>query len=361
MGKINRADLMRSSIKAEEKSVVDRFAAADAVMDRHPGGLAKPVGGNQVESTNIPTGSDAAPVPTFSAESPAVAAVAVASSAPPGVAPLPDQNRIIEAPISKVHDNPYNARAVYVPEKIKERAASIAADGQKTPAHAMEHPDRPGEYILLDGHYRKKGLLHLGRDTIRLTVDPSKDKFEMYRISRLLNVQRDDQTALDDAIVWSRMKADGLFSNDEDIAEKLGISIGSVSKTLAMLKLESPVLDKVKEAPHKFGVAMGYEVYLCSKVMSQDDLLKLVDDIIEKDLPTREVQSIRERLETNKPRKAKEVNRIYKLRSGSNQIGSFKVSEAGKVALEVTIADPRERAALIEEIKRRFGVEDDGA
>lgn len=347
--KPSRADLMRSSIKAEEKAVVDRFAVADAVMDRNPGGLAQP---GAVAQPEHQVGVRSA---TFSAESsPRPAEV------PASAGTVSDDDRILVVPISKIHDNPYNARAVYRPDKIKERAASIAADGQKTPANAMMHPDRPGEYVLLDGHYRKKGLLHLGRDTMRIIVDPSKEKFEMYRISRLLNVQRDDQTALDDAIVWSKMKADGLFVNDEDIAEKLGISIGSVSKTLAMLKLDGPVLDKVKEAPQKFGVAMGYEVYLCSKVMGQADLLKLVEDIIDQDTPTRDVQAMRERLETNKPRKQKEVNRIYKLRTGAQQIGSFKVSEAGKVALEVTITDPKERAALIDEIKRRFGIEDDG-
>lgn len=340
--KFNRADLMRSSIKEEEKAVKERFATADAVMERRPGGLAQPrepIGEQRLEAA----------ADTFSAES-------VGQRLGYKTERNNEEDRILVVEISKVHDNPYNARAIYSPQEIKERAASIAADGQKTPATAMVHPDRPGEYILLDGHYRKKSLLHLGRSEIRITLDRSKDKFEMYRVSRILNVQRQDQTALDDAIVWSKMKAEGLFTNDDDIAQKLGISVGSVSKTMSMIKLDKDVLEEVKKQPGKFGVAMGYEVYLCSKVMGKDDLLKLVQDIMENDLPTREVQSIRERIEKNKPRKPKEVNTIYKLKSGDQQIGSFKVSEEGKVALVVMIDDPTERAELIGEIKRRFGL-----
>lgn len=351
MAKHNRADLLRSSMAVEKAVQKDRFAAADVVMDKRPGGLAQ-VSSNADEITPVQ--------PSFSAEStaPLLSAPSLHHYADLKV---DSKDRVLDILISKVHDNPYNARRVYRPEKIKERAASIAADGQKTPVNAMEHPEIPGDFILLDGHYRKKALIHLGRETIRLIVDPAKEKFEMYRISRLLNVQRDDQTALDDALVWSQMKEEGIFKSDEDISEKVGVSLATVSKTLALLKLPSVVLEKLKEAPNKFGVAMGYEIFLCSKVMSEDLLLNLVNDVIEKDTPTRDVQAMRERLAINKPRKQKEVNRIYKLRSGEGeQIGSFKVGEAGKVAFEVQLADPKERASLIDELKRRFGIEDDG-
>ena len=53
--------------------------------------------------------------------------------------------------IAVCHDNKYNARRKYFPSIIKDRAASIAADGQKVAAAACAHPDRPGEYILIDG------------------------------------------------------------------------------------------------------------------------------------------------------------------------------------------------------------------
>lgn len=343
--RIDRGSLMRQTLAAEEKSTRDRFAVADDVIAARPGGLAQPAGAAKRPEEHHPP-------ETFSAES---TRPSLSTIPPIG---LEEDGKVLDVPISKVHDNPLNARAVYQPAIIKERATSIAAEGQKTPANAMRHPDRPGEFILFDGHYRKHSLLYLGRETMRLILEPPKSGFEMYRASRTLNVQRNDQTALDDAIVWSKLKGEGVFVNDDDISEKLGISIGSVSKTLALLKLPEQALNKVKEAPHKFGVAMGYELYLCSKVMSSEELLKLIADIIERDLPTREVESMRKRLEVNKPRKTKEVNRIYKLKSGDAQIGYFKESDTGKVALEVMIADPKERTSLIAEIKRRFGLDE---
>jgi len=57
-----------------------------------------------------------------------------------------------------LQENPLNARRIYDPQIVQERAASIATHGQQTPGLAAPDPTRPGWYVLIDGHYRKRAL-----------------------------------------------------------------------------------------------------------------------------------------------------------------------------------------------------------
>jgi len=135
----NRRDLLRASLKAETDSVEKRFKAAEAAMERAPAGLAGAFAGSGRGAST-----------TFSAESEAPSHI---EAAPPV---RHDGRLLIKLPLDRVVDNPFNARQIYNHEVIKERAASIATHGQRVPALACEDWRRPGFYILIDGHYRKR-------------------------------------------------------------------------------------------------------------------------------------------------------------------------------------------------------------
>jgi ParB family chromosome partitioning protein len=83
-----------------------------------------------------------------------------------------------------------------------------------------------------------------------------------------------------------------------------------------------------------------------------------MDRTVEEDLSSRSLEAIRAKLEHAKPRKKKEVSRQYRIKSGQAQIGFIKEWDSGRVALDVTLADPKERDALVEELKRRFHLGD---
>jgi ParB family transcriptional regulator, chromosome partitioning protein len=134
----NRRDLLRASMRAEADSVEKRFAAAEAAMERAPSGLAGAFAG-------VGRGAST----TFSAE----------SETPPRAEPVPAKAEgrvLMKLSLDRVIDNPFNARQIYSHEVIKERAASIATHGQRVPALACEDWRKPGYYILIDGHYRKR-------------------------------------------------------------------------------------------------------------------------------------------------------------------------------------------------------------
>ena len=323
--KIDRKSAMRATLTAEKKDVNARFAAADAVLADRPSGFAVAI---------------APKTPTFSVESPA------------------EERRIVSAPLDQVHENPLNARHIYNPDVVKELAASIATRGQMVPASAVPHPSIPGHFLLVDGHYRKKALVAAGHHSIDLIVRAHEGDIEMYRLSWLLNEERSAQSPLDNAFAWRKLIDKDIVKNEGEIAELLGMSLSTVNKTLSLLGLPNSALDKMRERPEKFGVFAGYELTLAAKKLNETELLILIDRIVIEDLSSREVGAIRAKLESGDKRKRKETSRQYKIQSAGQQIGSLKEWDSGKVSLEVILADAKERAALVAELRGRFGLVD---
>lgn len=324
--KIDRKAAMRASLSAEKRDVDARFAVADAVLAERPAGLAV------APTTARPPEAGL----SFSAESSA--------------------HQIVKAPLDRVHENPLNARYIYNPDTVKELAASIATRGQLVPASAIAHPTSPGHFLLVDGHYRKKALAAAGHQTIDLVIRPPEGDLELYRMSWLLNEERSAQSPLDNAFAWRKLMDKGLVQTEGQIAELLGLSLSTVNKTLSLLNLPAAALEKMRERPEKFGVFAGYELTLAAKKLNERELLDLVERIVTEDLSSREVSAIRAKLESGDKRKRKETSRQYKIQHSGQQIGSLKEWDSGKVALEVMLADPKERATLVAELRARFGL-----
>lgn len=330
IAKLDRKSAMRATLSAEKKSVDDRFATADAVLTRHPAGLAAP--------------SQRTADPAFSAESRS-----------------DDGNggrNVLSVEIDKIHDNPLNARTIYDPNIVKELAASIATHGQIVLAPAIAHPDLPGHYLLIDGHYRKKAAIAAGLQKLDLEVRPSESDAELYRLSWMLNEERSAQSALDNALAWRKLLDQQVVGNEGQIAELLGVSPTTVNKSLSLLQLPAAALDRMRERPQKFGVFTGYELTMAAKRMSESELVGLIERILAEDLSTRQVAAIRAKLETGEQRKRKETSRQYKIHQDGQLLGSLKEWDSGKVVLEVVLPDARDRTALVAALRERFAALD---
>jgi ParB family chromosome partitioning protein len=333
--------LLRSSIKNETHAVekryepanVDkRYDAADSALAGRPLGLVGPT-----------VAKDRAG-PDFSAEIDAAQAV--------------NSKAILRVPLARVHDNPLNARHIYDPETVKALAASIATRGQLVPAPAARHPSLEGHVVLIDGHYRKRALLAAGKTEIECVLQDVGSELDMYRMSYLINEERNAQLPLDNALAWQKLLMEKKIPDGAGIAELTGLSTGAVAKTMAFLKLPEGALAKLREAPAKFGVAVGYEIYQISKLVSEKELLDLMQRTVDEDLSSRALESLRAKIENAKPRKKKEVSRQYRIKAGKTQIGFIKEWDSGRVALDINLVDPKEREALVEELKRRFQIGD---
>lgn len=267
---------------------------------------------------------------------------------------------IINAPLEKVHDNDYNARTSYDPEIVKQRASEIAADGQKTPALAVAHPSLPGEFMLVEGHYRKRALLLLKRPTIKLILRPDwTTPQQRFVQSWKANEERLANSPIDNAIQWARVIEEGIVRSQDELAELLGASASIVSKTLAISKLQALALERARKSPDVFTMSMLYEITALSKALPELDVPKLMDTIEAEGWSRRDLEQYKARHTNPVNRKPKETSRQHKILQEGAQVGVIKDWDNGRVLLDVKVPDQAAREQLVNELRKRFGLDSD--
>lgn len=259
-------------------------------------------------------------------------------------------------PISKVKDNPFNARRVYSQEEIEARAKSLKAQGQYVPVNVARDWENPGEFILIDGHYRKRALLFNGETTIDVKiVEGVSSNKDLCLVSRTINVERTEQCMLDDAIAWNELISSGECTESDEIAALFGVSKSTVSKTLKALELPDAVLSIIKAHPKSFSIANTYELTLIYAASSDDALAaKLASQIAEGHLTVRDLIAVKERIGSGSSRKRKESPNIYSVKLQGNEAGAIKVWASGKITAEVVELDEDKRNLIAEKLRRVF-------
>jgi len=234
---------MRSAVSSAP-TLNNRFAHAAARAELNP---VLPASQPQEEAT-----TQSAPVETIHATVPAAQATTAAPVLVAGGGVLR------EVPLDQIEPNPFNARHIYRPERVNELATSIGANGQETPGSAVAVGDK---VILIAGHYRWKALKRLGRPMLLVVYPPMSDQ-ELYAKSFRENHDREEETALDNALAWRNLIDKGVYSSETEIAEVTGYSLPSINKTMAILGLPEPILAIVRENPVQFKVSLLYELKL---------------------------------------------------------------------------------------------------
>lgn len=271
-----------------------------------------------------------------------------------------EEDTIFNVPLEKVHDNDFNARVRYIPEVIRQRAAEIAVDGQKTPALAIPHPTIPGDYMLIEGHYRKRALLQLGRPTIKLTLRRDWTTAEhRYVQSWKANEERLANSPLDNAVQWARVLKEKVVANQEQLATLLGVSAAAVTKALALNELPQSAIERAQDKPEIFAASLLYELSLFAKCAPEDELLKLMDEVENDGLGRRSIIERRQKLEHPTKRKTREPSRQYKIQMDGVQEGSLKENDSGLIQLTVRVTDKDTATAILAQLKGVFKMEPD--
>jgi ParB family chromosome partitioning protein len=335
MKKKNLYEKLNSSVAAEAVQAKDKFENADLVV-----AIAKVkdqrLHGNESRLQQLPDSPTQPPQPPRQTEKAVVG---------------PENGYVVlSLPIDKVKDHPRNARHIYDPARIDEMATSIARDGQHVPAVVMPDPAEPGSYLLIEGRYRKRALISLGRDSILASVVEPLSDLEAYRLSLLLNEERNDQTILDNALAWKSMLDDGTYRSQDHIAEHLNIKQGTVSKTLAILDLPGSVIGIIKTRPGNFGIRIAQELRQLSKLLPERSLESIAEQVIEEKLSVRDLERMRERKQ-HEPL-TRERSRAYPLQWGGEKLGSIREFDDGRLKIDLSNAPEELRAKLISAVKK---------
>lgn len=265
-------------------------------------------------------------------------------------------------PIDLIDDNVYNARNVYLPQKVHETAETLRSEKQLVPGIAVR---RGARFMLIAGHYRLRGLKVIGAPTMKLMVYENLSDRETYLMSYSENIKRSDQTALDNALAWSRLLESSVYETAESIGTALGLSKSAISKTLSILKLSEPTLDLVRENPSRFALTTLYELLLLQNAAGEAEAFEMAREVVENEAGRAEVAARRDLVLAVQARReaaagAKPVERVnrrarlYQIWSASDQkreVGNIREWDSGRLMIETTIADPQERAQFMEAIK----------
>ncbi len=157
--------------------------------------------------------------------------------------------QVYEVPLERIRSNPVNPRAVYTPQAVDDMAVSLRESGQHVAATGfLEDAD----VVLIEGETRLRGARLAGLKTLRVEIKskPNSER-ELYKRARAANVERRDQTPLDDAIKWKELLARNVFDSQAALAQELGIKGGesTVSRTLGLASLPQPVVLALSEHP----------------------------------------------------------------------------------------------------------------
>lgn len=282
------------------------------------------------------------------------------ATSPPASTSMDGADLIINAPIEKVHDNDFNARTWYDPEMVKQRASEIAADGQKTPALAVPHPDIPGEYMLVEGHYRKRAILLLKRPTIKLILRADwKTPQQRFIQSWKANEERLANSPIDNAIQWSRVLEKKVVQSQEELATMLGVSETTISRTLSIATLNEAAMEKARANQAVFSTSMLYELTVLAKAAPHINVADLMDTIRNEGWSRRDLEAFKLKNSQPSSRKPKETSRQHKIVNEGAQVGVIKDWDNGRVLLDVKVTDPAAREQLVAELRKRFGLESD--
>ena len=141
---------------------------------------------------------------------------------------------ITELPLDSIVTGSYNSRVRYNFQSINKLAKSMQMRGQLS-AVRVRQSSEAGKYELIFGHRRVMAARKLGWSRIKAEVVRAEND-EAVEVSLLENLQREDLTDYEKAMVFDRLNRE-FNKTYEEIGEFAGMSRQTVSNHIAMLRL----------------------------------------------------------------------------------------------------------------------------
>jgi ParB/RepB/Spo0J family partition protein len=174
---------------------------------------------------------------------------------PLNVATRPEGGQLVDLALDSLEDSPFQVKQ-YDDARVKDLAETIRCQGLLQPATVR----RVGEkYQLISGHARRAAL-RLLRDkvatsaeerarygTIRCVLLLGVDDARAAALTAIENLQRDDGTPLEQALMVARARDAGNYQNIPETAAALGLPLGRVRQYLQLA--DAPAVLKRAVAP----------------------------------------------------------------------------------------------------------------
>jgi ParB family chromosome partitioning protein len=221
-------------------------------------------------------------------------------SAAPSVNVQQVEKNVIFIPINKIQPNPYQPRATFQEESIKELAESIRIHGILQPIIVTYGAN--DEYQIIAGERRLLAAKHLGLTEVPAIVKKVTPQ-EHLILSLIENLQREDLNPIEEAQGYQQL-IDEFGLTQEELARYVGKTRPYIANTLRILKLPEEVKDLVasgKISPAHARTLVGIE--------DEKLLEKLVDRIMLEGLTVRELEFIKGSLPKSRKKRSAGINK----------------------------------------------------
>ena len=149
-------------------------------------------------------------------------------------------NSIRELPVEKVVPNPEQPRMTFHEETLQELAASIREHGVLQPILVRPAGD---DFQIIAGERRWRASKLAGKETVPAIIERFDDATAL-EIALIENLQREDLSPLDEAIIYKKM-TDELGYSIRNLAGKLGKDKGYVENRLRLASAPDDVREMV--------------------------------------------------------------------------------------------------------------------
>jgi ParB family chromosome partitioning protein len=237
-----------------------------------------------------------------------------------------------DVPVGLVKSNPFNPRAVYTSTAVDSMASSLKAKGQRI--SATGYVDIHGGVTLIEGETRLRGARSAGLSTLRIEIrpQPTSDR-SLYEEARAANVERRDQTPLDDAIKWKELLAKKVYPTQVALAKALDLSEDHVSRTLSLASLSSRVIHAVAENPELLNSKMLNAIREYWEVLGDENTLELILEVAKNGLGYRDVTSRRKAAEKGPVKRPRSTREALSFLGAKGELKTFE--EDGRLELSL--------------------------
>ena len=200
------------------------------------------------------------------------------------------KEEIVELKLDELRVNPYQPRKKFDDDALNELALSIKEHGVFQPIIVKKSIKG---YEIIAGERRCRASRIAGKETIPAIIRNFTDE-QMMEIALLENLQRENLSAIEEAVAYKSM-LEKLNLTQDELAKKVGKSRSHITNILGLLRLPN----EVQQMVIRNEITMGHARAI-SKLDSQNEMINLANQIVNEKLPVREVEKISQKEEVHK-------------------------------------------------------------
>ncbi|MCC7005913.1 MAG: ParB/RepB/Spo0J family partition protein [Ottowia sp.] len=258
---------------------------------------------------------------------------------------------VYEVEVGQIKSNPFNPRAVYTSSAVNDMAQSMSNNGQRVSATAYVNDH--GEVVLIEGETRLRGARAAGLPTLRVEIRPrpASDR-ELYEEARAANVERRDQSPLDDAIKWKELIEKKIYPTQVALAKALNLGEDHVSRTMSLANLPHRIIHSVAENTELLNHKMLNAIREYWAVKGDEDTLELILEVAKTGMGYRDVVARRKSAVKGPVKRPRSKIEKLTFRGAKGEFKSFE--EGGRIQLVLNGLSVDAAEEIGEKIKALF-------